>query len=113
MKRAVQPLTTFQPYTPGDGEALWHPGLITFGKFPQPDPYSLPEMPVFLLIGAGAIISAETGLWLDGRWVAPTLLALIGVGVVAGIRRRDENPVAVGLTPAEQDALGELPEPPQ
>ena len=59
MKRAVQPLTTFQPYTPGDGEALWHPGLITFGKFPQPDPYSLPEMPVFLLIGvAGGLMGA-------------------------------------------------------
>jgi chloride channel 7 len=38
---------------------LSHPGLITFGKFPQPDPYSLPEMPVFLLIGvAGGLMGA-------------------------------------------------------
>ena len=39
---------------------LSHPGLITFGKFgDEKDPYSLPEMPVFLLIGvAGGLMGA-------------------------------------------------------
>ena len=38
---------------------LSHPGLITFGNFPQDDPYSLPELPVFLLIGvAGGLMGA-------------------------------------------------------
>ena len=39
---------------------LSHPGLITFGKFgDQKDPYSLREMPVFLLIGvAGGLMGA-------------------------------------------------------
>ena len=77
------------------------------------DWFSLISGAFFLLIGAGAIISAETGLWLDGRWIAPTVLALIGVGVIAGIRRRDEEPIPAGLTPAEQEAMQELPEAPQ
>lgn len=77
------------------------------------DWFSLISGAVFLLIGAGAIVSAETGLWLDGRWIAPTLLALVGLGVVAGIRRRDEEPIPAGLTPAEQDAMHELPDAPR
>jgi hypothetical protein len=77
------------------------------------DWFSLISGAFFLFIGAGAIISAETGLWFDSRWIAPTILALIGVGVVAGIRRRDEAPIPAGLTPAEREALNELPEAPQ
>ncbi len=76
------------------------------------DWFSLISGAFFLLIGAGAIISAETGLWFDGRWIAPTVLALIGVGVIAGIRRRDEAPIPAGLTPAELDAMNELPDAP-
>jgi hypothetical protein len=77
------------------------------------DWFSLVSGAFFLLIGAGAIISAETGLWLDGRWIGPTLLALMAVGIVAGIRKRDVSRDSGALTADEQRAMAELPEPPQ
>ncbi len=77
------------------------------------DWFSLVSGAFFLLIGVGAIVSAETGLWFDGRWIGPTVLALLAAGIVAGIRRRDEAPTVEALSPEEQQAMEELPVPPQ
>ena len=79
----------------------------------DPDWFSLVSGAFFLLLGAGAIISAETGLWFDGRWIGPKALALLAAGIVAGIRKRDVSPDPGALTPDEQRAMAELPEPPQ
>ncbi len=67
---------------------------------------------VFLGIGAGAITTAETGLLFDGRWIAPVLLVVVAVGILASIRGRTNEPIPDTLTPAERRAMGELPEPP-
>lgn len=76
------------------------------------DWFSLVSGAFFLLVGAGTIISAEVGILFDGRWIGPALLAVIGVGIVAGIRRRgDATPEVLGA--AEQAAMEELPEPPR
>jgi len=38
---------------------LSHPGLLAFGEFPQGDPYSVAELPIFMLIGvAGGLLGA-------------------------------------------------------
>ncbi len=67
---------------------------------------------IFLGIGAGAIISAETGLLFDGRWIFPGLLIVIAVGILASVRGRTAEPTPVGLTPSETPAMNELVEPP-
>jgi drug/metabolite transporter (DMT)-like permease len=66
----------------------------------------------FLGIGTGAIISAETGLLFDGRWIFPGLLIVIAVGILASVRGRTAASTAEGLTPAEAVAMSELVEPP-
>lgn len=66
---------------------------------------------VFLGIGAGAIVSAETGLLFDGRWIFPGILILIAIGILASVRDRDTSPPATA-DPAETAAMQELVEPP-
>ncbi len=65
---------------------------------------------IFLAIGAGAIISAETGLLFDGRWLVPAMLLVVAVGILASIRGRASLPAATHLTEAERAAMSELPD---
>ena len=65
---------------------------------------------VFLGIGAGAIISAETGLFFDGRWIFPGLLMVAAVGVLASARGRTTEPPPAAQSPAVTAALQELDE---
>ncbi len=65
---------------------------------------------VFLGIGAGAIVSAETGLFFDGRWIFPGLLMLVAIGILASVRGRASEPTPGAPTPAVAAALKELDE---
>lgn len=75
------------------------------------DWFSLISGIAFLGIGMGAIVSAETGLLFDGRWIFPGILLLVAVGILASVRNRETSPPAV-LDPAELAARKELVEPP-
>lgn len=75
------------------------------------DWFSLISGLAFLGIGAGAIVSAETGLLFDGRWIFPGILLLVAAGILASVRGRDTSPPAIP-DPAETAAMHELVEPP-
>lgn len=65
---------------------------------------------VFLGIGAGAIVSAETGLFFDGRWIFPGLLMVVAVGILASVRGRAAEPTPAAPSPVVAAALKELDE---
>jgi len=76
----------------------------------ETDYFSLAAGLLFTALGIAFAVSAETGWQVDGRWLVPTMLIVLGAGGLAASvtasrrQRRDPQEASSGATGREPEA---------